>query len=169
MVNPGDFEETFSLEVTSDTGSIGTRAISLAPQDSKTEIFNWNTTETVPSNYTINAETLLARDEIMTNNFANTSILIKPCVGWIEGYVLNNETSLPISGAMISIDTYSTPTNLLGYYNIEIVSPNTCNVTATADGYYNETKLGIFIDDLTNVNMNFSLKPTPLHQEIYTT
>ncbi|MCK4435318.1 carboxypeptidase regulatory-like domain-containing protein, partial [Candidatus Bathyarchaeota archaeon] len=161
LVNPGDFQETFSLEVTSESTSIGTRSVSLNPKHSKTEIFYWNTSNTSPSTYTLNVEAFLEGDEIPINNLANTSIVLKPRVGWIEGYVSNNETSLPIAGATVSANTYTAITDALGYYNIETASPDAHHVAVTANGYYNETKSNIFVDILGTANVNFTLKPIP--------
>ena len=161
LLNPGDCEETFSLQVTYDTSSIGTRSVFLASKDSKTETFSWNTTDTSPGIYTITAEAILAIDEVPANNFANTSIVIKPNVGWIEGYVSNNETFLPVAGATVSADTHTAITDLFGYYSIEVPSPSTHDVTVTADGYYNETKPDIFVDNLATANVSFALMPIP--------
>jgi len=161
LLNPGDYEETFDLAVTYDTSSIETRSVFLASKDSKIKTFSWNTTGISPATYTITAEAILATDEAPANNIVNTSIVIKPSVGWIEGYVTDHETSLPIVDATVSADGYAATTDLFGYYNIEVPSPFTYDVIASADGYYNESKPGIFVDILATVNLNFTSTPIP--------
>jgi len=161
LLNPGDCEETFDLAVMCNASSIETQSVFLASKDSKIEVFSWNTTGVSPATYAITAEAILATDEVPANNFANTSIVIKPGVGWIEGYVTDHETSLPVVGAAVSADGYTASTDLFGYYNIEVPSPATYDVTASADGYYNESKPSIFVDILATVNLNFTLISIP--------
>ncbi|MDH5448155.1 MAG: carboxypeptidase regulatory-like domain-containing protein [Candidatus Bathyarchaeota archaeon] len=161
LLNLGDYEEIFGLAVTYDEGSVGIRTVSLASKDTKIETFSWNTSDTSPAPYTITAEAILATDETQASNTANTSIVIRPSVGWIEGYVTDRATSLPIVGATVSADTHIAATDLFGYYNIEVPSLGAYYVIVTADGYYNETKSGIFVDILATVNVTFALMPIP--------
>ena len=161
LLNPGDYEEAFGLAVTYDRSSIETRSVFLASRDSKTETFYWNTSGITPATYTLTAEAILLPDENPASNTANTSIVIKPSVGWIEGYVTDRETSLPIVGAAVTADGYAATTDMFGYYNVEAPSPATYNVTASAEGYYNESQLGIFVDFLATVNLNFVSTPFP--------
>ena len=161
LLNLGDYEEIFGLAVTYDEGSVGIRTVSLASKDTKIETFSWNTSELSPAPYTITAEATLATDEAQASNTANTSIVIRPSVGWIEGYVTDRATSLPIVGATVSIDTYIAATDLFGYYNIEVPSLGAYYVIVTADGYYNETMSGILVNILATVNVTFALMPIP--------
>ena len=77
VANPGDFNETFNLTLSYDTNVTETREVSLNSSDSKTELFSWWTLNVTPTSYTIEAEAILATDEVPANNQKTTTILIQ--------------------------------------------------------------------------------------------
>ncbi len=161
LLNLGDYEENFDLAVTYNASFIETRPVFLASKDSKIETFRWNTASISPATYILTAKAILPADEVPANSIASTSIVIKSSVAWIEGYVTDRETSLPIFGSTVSADGYTATTDFFGYYSIEVPSPATYDVVASADGYYNESKVGILVDTLATVNLTFSSTPIP--------
>jgi len=74
--------------------------------------------------------------------------LTTPEVGWIAGTVTDESTGLPIEGVNVTADGYSNITDAGGSYSIEL-PPGTYNVTASADGYLNETQTGIVVSSVT--------------------
>jgi hypothetical protein len=96
VANPGDFEETFNVSVTYDTTLIGTILVEdLAPKDSTTVFFFWDTSGVTAGTYTITAEAVLAEDENPTNNNATTTIILQEVVVPVHDVAVTDVTVSP--------------------------------------------------------------------------
>jgi len=90
----------------------------------------------------------------------NFALERKP-TGWIDGYVTDSETGEAIVDATVtavSADafSYSNTTDGTGYYEIELPSNRTYDVTASAPDYFSEEKTGIAVEPGTTT-VNFTL------------
>jgi parallel beta-helix repeat (two copies) len=93
--------ETFTVTTNYGLNIIETEAVvDLAPGEGTTLVFNWNTTDVVPGNYTISAEASVVSDELNTdnNNFIDGSIyVIIPGDVNIDGTINNDDLTLLIA------------------------------------------------------------------------
>jgi hypothetical protein len=78
--------------------------------------------------------------------------------GNLEGYVYKYGTTDPISGAVVSFDTYSATTGGDGHYLISNALTGTYDVTCTATGYFTETVTGVQILDGQTTSLDYYLK-----------
>jgi len=84
----------------------------------------------------------------------------QPQPGKIYGYVTDQATGQPISGATVTVQGVgSVTTDSSGYYEIT-VNPGTYTVTAEANGYYSQTK-SVTVGDGELVRADFALQPVP--------
>jgi len=84
----------------------------------------------------------------------------QPQPGKIYGYVADQSTGQPISGATVTVvGVGSVTTDSNGYYEIT-VNPGTYTVKAEANGYYNQTKT-VTVGDGETVREDFRLQPVP--------
>ena len=82
----------------------------------------------------------------------------QPQPGKIYGYVTDQSTGQPISGATVTIDGVgSVTTDSNGYYEIS-VNPGTYTVTVEASGYESQTKT-VSVGDGESVKVDFALQP----------
>jgi len=96
--------------------------------------------------------------EAVTVNFE-----LQRIVGWINGYVTDNVTTLPIANALVTADTIaSDTTDNTGYYKIEI-EPGTYNLTASKAGYYDGVVYDVSVSAKETVPINFTLNPISVY------
>ena len=95
VANPGDYNETFDVEVRYDTIIIGSKSVTLLSKGSTTISFSWNATSVAPASYTIEVEVILITDEDLTNNNATASIVVKPKL--VMGYPVASFVETPES------------------------------------------------------------------------
>ena len=93
-----------------------------------------------------------------TQNFSLTSI--GPTTGTLQGTVTNSSSSLPISGATISIGGTSQATTASdGTYSFTIAGGN-YSVTASAAGYTDSTVNGVIVTNGGTTTQDFALTPS---------
>jgi len=86
-----------------------------------------------------------------------------PEVGFIQGTVEDLETSLPLSGAIVTADGETDTTDVSGYYFIQL-RPATYTVSARLFGYNTDSLPGVVVTTDDTVDVNFALR----HPEIET-
>ena len=119
----------------------------------------YNVTAEMALNYESKTEYLIvvSKDSTTTLNFTLDPL----AKGWIDGYVTDSETGEAIVDATVtavSADafSYSNTTDGTGYYEIELPSNRTYDVTASAPDYFSEEKTGIAVEPGTTT-VNFTL------------
>jgi len=124
--------------------------------------------EVSPGTYDVTAEmtgyvsqtvsVTVSADVTVIQDFALS--LTPPEVGWINGTVTDADSGLPIAGASITADGYSTVTNASGNYELE-VEPGTYTVTASLAGY-ESSQTDVTVAAGETITVDFELRPTPL-------
>lgn len=86
-----------------------------------------------------------------------------PTVGGVSGYVTLAGTTVPISGALVSVlgTAYSTYTDAGGFYELRMVPVGNYTLRVIAQGYY-QAESQITIIDAEMISVNVSLEATPL-------
>ena len=156
VTNLGNVPETFTVEVSYDITLIDTQPVTLVLGDSTTIPFSWETAGVALGLHTITAEAILAGDANLINNNATTTILIKPPPGAIDGTVTDTSTGLPIDGASITANSYTTTTDEYGYYTIADVPPGDYTVEASVAGYFSDSKPA-HVESFATTTVNFTL------------
>jgi hypothetical protein len=120
-----------------------------------------------PGNYTVSVTRLGYTDQsknatVLANmtttvNFALSPNLVE--MGWIAGNVTNANTSMPIEGASVEVNGYSTQTNATGSYKIQVPAPETYNVTASKVGYLDNTVSNVSVKPGNTTSINIALTP----------
>lgn len=82
-------------------------------------------------------------------------------VGTVDGTVIDASTDLPIVGASINIDGYSTTTDSTGYYIITDVPAVTYTVTASITGYLDGVATDVVVTAGETITVNFQLASIP--------
>jgi len=85
--------------------------------------------------------------------------------GWIEGYVTDALTTVPLDGATVSADSYSDVTDASGFYSIQIPQ-GTYSATAQMTGYLDQTVAGVPVVADTVTTQDFALTPAPVGASI---
>jgi hypothetical protein len=156
--NHGGYTETFQVNVTYDTGTIGEpQQVQLDPNKYDKIHFTWNTTGVALGSYTIRAEAILSEDVNPDNNLMTTSIDVDPLLG---GTVTNALTGGPILGATVTANGYAATTDAGGHYTITDVPPGTYTVTASATGYESASQHTITVVAGEYTTVNFALRVT---------
>ena len=108
------------------------------------------------SGYSTETKTSIVVESGLTTplDFALTPI---PEIGWIEGYVTDAETALPIEGATVTANGVFVTTGADGSYSIEI-APGTYTITAEMSGYYSDTQTGIVVEAGEITTLDFALE-----------
>jgi hypothetical protein len=154
--NHGGYTETFQVNVTYDTGTIGEpQQAQLDPNKYDKIHFTWNTTGVALGSYTIRAEAILSEDVNPDNNLMTTSIDVDPLLG---GTVTNALTGGPILGTTVTANGYSATTDAGGHYTITDVPPGTYTVTASATGYESASQHTITVIAGEYTTVNFALR-----------
>ncbi len=80
---------------------------------------------------------------------------------WVKGYVYDDETEAAIENATVKVksdvDFNSTTTNATGWYYLEILAVHWIDVSAMADGYFEDWEY----EDAENIREDFYLDPIP--------
>jgi hypothetical protein len=82
-------------------------------------------------------------------------------VGTLQGTVTDADTGLPIMGATVSADGYSTTTDASGFYSFPSIPEGSYDVTAEMTGYVSETASGVTVTADTTTTQDFALSPLP--------
>jgi len=82
-------------------------------------------------------------------------------MGSIEGNVTDSNTTLPIAGASIEVDGFSTQTNATGRYKIQVPAPQNYSVTASKNGYVDKTVNNVNVRVGNTTFVNIALAPVP--------
>lgn len=124
--------------------------------------------EIAPGNYTVTAKkagytsqsmnATVAVNQTITVNFALSTTPVQ--TGWIAGNVTDASTHTAIDSAVIMAGNKSTETNSTGLYKIQL-APGTYNVTASKNGYMNQTKTGIIVKAGNVTAIDFALVKVP--------
>ena len=132
-------------------------------------------TVVMPSEWTVGADvynfdhwedasTNRTRTISLTENTTITATyeLYVPPSGWIEGTVIDAETTQPIAGATVAADTAASAiTDESGYYKIEI-EPGTYTVIASKAGYESASQTNVTVVAEETITVHFQLTPAPL-------
>jgi len=82
-------------------------------------------------------------------------------MGWIAGNVTNTNTTLPIEGASVEVNGFSTQTNATGRYKIQVPAPENYSVTASKNGYFDKTVSNVSAKPGNTTFVNIALTPVP--------
>ena len=167
LTDNGNYNETFTLTViVKETGTtILEKTITLAINVHTIEKVDFDTSTFEPDTYTIRAEAILAtaKDDKPDNNQREATITIKPKTGSIAGNVTDASTGLPIAGSTVTAvgpETRSTTTAENGTYSLDEVLLGDYTVTASAAGYYNNSKPATVTENATTT-VDLTLTPLP--------
>ncbi len=140
--------------------------------DSTTTVLNgtYSFTSISPGNHDIQASATLHQTETQGVNVKNNQTVVvdfalSPNPGSITGTVTDADTTLPISGANITVTQNSiivatTTTNGLGIYNVTGIVPGSCVVIAEATNYQTGVLGGIVTSNET-ITVDFALEIDP--------
>lgn len=162
--NDGTFNEALvQVNVTYDTASIGDQLIPLLIGENKTLTFTWITKGIAPSDeYLVKAETILDGEADPTNNIRYVLVAVKALPpGHIAGTVKDTSTGDPIVGANVTTNGYFDITDANGQFNITNVPVGKYNVTASAAGYEDSSRINIAVVAGLTTNLDFTLTLIP--------
>ena len=129
------------------TGSEGLYRIELAPGA-------FNVTASAIGYVSNTIEVTVIVDETATVNFALEPISV---LGWINGTVTDADSTLPLAGASVTADGYSTTTDEFGHYALE-VEPGNYTVAVSAAGYESASQLNRIVVAGEMVTVNLALR-----------
>jgi uncharacterized membrane protein len=93
-------------------------------------------------------------DETATVNFALEPIAV---LGWINGTVTDADSTLPLAGASVTADGYSTTTDEVGYYAME-VEPGNYTVAVSVAGFESASQHNRIVVAGETVTVNLALR-----------
>jgi len=161
--NIGEYaEDSVNVTLTYKSALIDTTLIdfqikNIPKDDSILVQFSWNTSGFAPDNYFLNATATISKEGWPIDNTRIKLIIVNGAL--ITGKVTDALTGNPIENASIIAGDYSATTDINGTYNIPDVLPGTYDVTVSATGYENASKLGITaIAEAEPTTVNFTLR-----------
>ena len=122
-----------------------------------------------PGNYTVTVKRLgyigqSKNASVLVNQTTTVNFALSPNpaeVGWISGNVTDANTSMPIDGASVEVNGYSTQTNATGSYKIQVPAPENYSVTASKNGYIDKTVSNVSVTPGNTTLVNIALTPVP--------
>ncbi len=124
------------------------------------------TVKALHTDYTIDENSVVTRTNVACDDqVANFDLYPLVDTVWVEGWVTDKMTGLPLEGATVqasNVDSDSDTTNAAGYYSIELDFDPDCTtwVYAGAPGYNPEVD-SVFIPNGETAAINFELRQTP--------
>lgn len=156
VLNEGNAEETFDVEVSYDATLIGTQSVTLATGASETLSFTWDTSGVSPGVHTIKAEAIVTEDQDPADNILTTSVTIKPALQPpIASFTYS--PSEPVVGETVTFDASESydPDGTIASYSWDFRDGNSASGELTNHAYsvagdYNVTLTVVDDDDLTD-------------------
>jgi len=116
----------------------------------------YTVTASAPGYFPNTTEAIVTENATTTLNLTLTLILVP---GWIDGKVTDAKTGSAIVGANVIANGFIGFTDETGYYNIAVLAPETYNVTASMQGYYDHVETDVFVSKEATTTVNFTLQP----------
>jgi hypothetical protein len=162
--NLGNFDETFDVTVTYGPDKIlidTQQVVSLAPDNSETLTFTWDTTGIAAGLYTLNATAWVTSDINLENNNLPDTVVVAAPIGHIAGTAEDAATGDPLEGVQVSAGGYSDVTDANGHYNITNVPTGTHIVTASKSGFQTSTETDVNVIARQTTTLDFVLTTLP--------